>query len=75
MSEGVGERLRTVRNHDQVHVIRHQTVAQQRKPVKIRILSQEREISGAFLVTVENHLSRIAPLRNMVRDVRHDHAR
>jgi hypothetical protein len=67
------ERLRqslwSLRNRDQVHVIRHQAVAQQRQSVELRILPQQLKVSNAIRIAGQNHLSRIPPLRNMMGNV------
>jgi hypothetical protein len=67
--ERLRESLWSLRNCDQVYVIRHEAVAQQRKSVKLRILSQQLKVGDAVRIAGENYLSRISPLRNMMRNV------
>ena len=53
-----------------MHVIGHQTVAQERDLVELEILPQQLEISGAVGVVGEDELSGIAALGNMMREIR-----
>lgn len=62
-------------NHDQVHMIRHQAVTQQRKTVQFAILPQQLDISAAIRVIAQNHLPGIAALRNMMGNVSNDDTR
>ena len=64
--ERLPESLGGLRNCDQVHVIRHQAVAQQGESVKLRVLPQQLKISDVLGIAGQNHLSRIPPLSNMV---------
>ena len=73
--EGVRQRHVGSRNRNQMYVVRHEAVTQQRKMVEFGILPQQFDVSGAVGVVVENYLSGIAPLRNMVRNVNDHHAR
>src|ERR1700722_6326823 len=72
-SMGLFERLREglwgLRNRDQVHVIRHEAVAQQRESGKLRILAQQLEVSKTLGIAGKNHLSRVPSLRNMMGNV------
>ncbi len=67
--ERLRERLRGSGNRDQVHVIRHEAVAQQGESVTLRILPQQLKVSDAVRIAGENDLSGIPPLRNMMRNV------
>ena len=72
------ERLReghwTVRYGDEVYVIRHKAVAQQRNTVKLRILAEQLQIGNAVALVGENYLASISALRNMMRNVDDHHA-
>ena len=50
-------------------MIRHEAVPQQRKTVKLRVLLQQVEIGDAIRIAREDDLSRIAALRNVVRNI------
>ena len=67
--ERLRERRRGLRNSDQVHVIRHQAVAQQRETVQLGVLPEQLQISEAIGIAGENDLSGIPPLRNMMGNV------
>ena len=73
--ERLRERPRVQRNSDQVHVIRHQAVTQQRETVQLRVLPQQLQIGEAIGIAGENDLSGIATLRNMMGNIHRDHAR
>ena len=49
-----------------MHVIGHETVAEEREIIEFRILTQQLEISGAVGVVGEDELSGIAALGNMM---------
>jgi hypothetical protein len=53
-------------NHDQVHVIRHQAVAQQGKSVEFGTLPQQLEIGDPVCIVSQNHLPGVAALGNMM---------
>jgi hypothetical protein len=76
---GVLESLRqgfaAARNHDQMHMIRHETVAQQREAVKLRVLPQQLKVGDTVGVVGQNYLPGVPPLRNMMGNVNHDDAR
>jgi len=61
-------------NDDQVHVIRHQAVTQQREAVQYAIVPEELEVSAAVRVIGQNYLPGIPPLRNMMGNVSNDDA-
>jgi len=73
--ERLRESLWSLRDRDQMHVIRHEAVAQQGKSVKLRIFPQQLKVSDAIRVAGQNHLSRIPPLSNMMRNVDDHHPR
>lgn len=64
-----------MRRSDEVHVVRHQAVAEQRQTIKLRILPQQRQVGQTIGIAGENHLSRVAALRNMMRYAYYDDAR
>jgi hypothetical protein len=75
MLESLRQGLRGSGNYDQMHVIGHQTVAQQGEAMECRILPQQLEVGNAVGVVGQNYLSRVAALGDMVGDVNDDHAR
>src|SRR3954462_13360473 len=58
-----------------MHVVRHQTISQQREPIQLCILTQQCQVSQAIGIAGENHLSRIPSLGNMMGNANHDNAR
>lgn len=54
--------LRSLRDHQQMHVAGHQTVAEQEQRVELEVLPQEVEIHAAFGVGGEQELTRITAL-------------
>src|SRR5437773_12458030 len=66
--ERLRESLWSLRDRDQVHVIRHEAVAQQAESIKLRIFPQQLKVSDAVRIAGQNHLSRIPALRNMMRN-------
>jgi hypothetical protein len=52
-----------------MHVVGHQTVAQQQKLVQLNVPPQEVQIHHSFGVGGQNELPRIATLGDVVRDV------
>jgi hypothetical protein len=63
-----------VRDSDKVNVIGHQAVTEQRQAIKLRILPQQSHVGQPIGVAVENDLSGIASLRNMMGNIHHDNA-
>ena len=57
------------------HMIRHQAIAQQPEPIQLRVLTQQLKVGDSIRVAGKNDLSRIATLRNMMRNIQNDHAR
>lgn len=66
--EREGERVGMVRNDDEVNVVRHQAVTEDREASEFCRLPQQREVDGAFCVGCEEELSGVAALGYMVRD-------
>ena len=58
-----------MRYYDQMHVIRHQAIAKYPKPIPLRVLTQQLKVGDSIRVAGENDLSRIATLRNMMRNI------
>src|SRR5258708_39951833 len=52
-----------------MHVIRHQAVAKQGQSVNLDVLAQKIEIHQSFCILRKQELPRVAPLRDMVRNV------
>lgn len=73
--ERQGERLRRAGNGDQMHVIGHEAIAEQREVVKFAVLPQQLQINQPVGVTAEDCLPGIATLRNMMRNVGDDDTR
>ena len=73
--ERLRKRSRAIRNHDQVHMIRHQTIAQHRELVQIGMLTQQLEIDRAIRVVGKNDLAGVAALRNMMGNANRYHPR
>ena len=67
--ERLRERLRIVWDRDQVDVIRHQAIAQQREAVKLGVLPQQLKVGDAIGIADENDLSSISSLGDMMRNV------
>ena len=55
--------------------LRHQAIAQQPEPIQLRVLTQQLKVGDSIRVAGKNDLSRIATLRNMMRNIQNDHAR
>jgi hypothetical protein len=70
---GLFERLREslwrVGNGDQVHMIRHEAVAEQGERVQSRMVPQQFKVSEALGIGGENNLSCISALRNVMGNV------
>jgi hypothetical protein len=73
--EALRQRPRASRNRDQMYMIRHQTVSQQRQAVEFGILSQQCQVSDSVSVAVKNCLARVAALCYMMSNVNDNHPR
>ena len=62
------------RNHDPMHVIRHEAVTQQRKTVKLGVFPDQIEVGNAVAVVGQNYLPGVTPLRNMMGNINHNDA-
>lgn len=69
MFERLRQRQPGAGNGDQMYVVRHEAVSQQRKTVNFGILPQQVEISEAVGVAAQNHLPGVSTLRNMMGNV------
>ncbi len=67
--ERLPKRIWPVRHRDQVHMVRHQAVAQHPKAMQLRVLAQQSQIYGAISIVGENDLSGVSSLRHVVRDI------
>jgi len=54
--------IRLPRDRDEMHVVRHQTVAGQRQTVQLKALSQQIEINLAISIGAKDELSCVASL-------------
>ncbi len=70
-SEGFG----TARHSDEVHVIGHQTVAEQANAPLPGVIGEQLEVAHAIDVGAEHVLAVIAPLSNVVRYAHRHHTR
>lgn len=73
--ESLCQRKRSTGNSDQMYMIGHETVAQQRKTVELRLLAQQLQISAAVRFVGKNYLPGIAALRNMMGNIQYNDAR
>ncbi len=64
--EGVGQGSRRMRHHNQMHVIGHKTVTEQRKTIELRVLPQQFEIGDPIRILREDGLLGVTTLCNMV---------
>ena len=71
MLEGLCKCLGGARHSNQMDVIGHQAVAEQRHAIEFTVPPQQFQVRGARGVIIENHLLRVTALRNMMRDVNH----
>ena len=69
-----GQRIALSGNHDQVNVVGHEAVAQDRELMQAGIMLEQVQIHAALGIGSQNELTRISPLRNMVRGVEAYHA-
>jgi ABC-type polysaccharide/polyol phosphate transport system ATPase subunit len=72
--ERLRQRHRRVGNHDAVQRIGHEAVTPQGQTIKLRLLSQQRQVGKAIGIVGENNLSGISPLRNLMGNIRDDDA-
>ncbi len=56
-------------------MIRHQAVTQHSKTLKLGVVPQQLQISGAIAVAAEDDLPGVATLGNMVGNIGHDNTR
>jgi hypothetical protein len=73
LAQRQGERGRLARDADQVDVIRHQAVAQQRHAVLLTLVAQSLDVGSPVFVDQEDVLAIVAPLGDVVRNALHDH--
>ncbi len=75
MLESLRQRVGGARNDDQMYMIRHQAIAEQREVIEFAVLVEKFQIGKTIGVTVDDYLPGVAALRNMMRNVGHDHTR
>ena len=74
MLESRSQRIGFARNHDQVNVIGHEAVADQRKLMQRSIVPEQVKIDQPFGIGSQNELPGISTLGNMVRDIDGTHS-
>ena len=62
-------------NRNQMHMIGHEAVAQQRKTIEFGVLPEQLQIGDTVGVIGQDYLPRVATLRNMMGDVNDHDAR
>jgi hypothetical protein len=62
-------------HHDQVHVIRHQAIPQNRQPLQFRVLLQQAEIHQPVVVGLKHYATPVAALRDVVRRLQRFYSR
>ena len=72
--EGPSQRFGLSGNHDQVDVIRHQAVTDQREGVKPALALEQVEVDESVGIGFEDALARVSALCDMVRDIDCDDA-
>jgi hypothetical protein len=65
--QGPGEGVRLRRRHDEMDMVGHQTVAEERQAVHLNALTQEIKINLAVRIAVKDEPSRVPALRHVVR--------
>jgi hypothetical protein len=73
LSQRQGERSRLPRDANQVDVIRHQAIAQQRQAMLLTLVAQSLDVGSPVFVNQEDVLTIVAPLGDVVRNALHDH--
>ena len=72
--EGERQRVGSARDDDQMNMIRHETIAQQREVMEVRITSKQIEIHCPVGIAGENELPGISTLGNVMGYVDNDDA-
>ncbi len=73
LSKGESKRIGPLGNRDQMDVIRHQTIAEQRDAVAPRTFARSFEIEAPVVVEQEDILAVVAPLGDVMRHARRHH--
>ena len=76
--QGKRQRFALVRDDDQMHMVRHQAVTQERELIKLGVLAQQIQIDDTLVIVGENELAGVSSLGDVVRDVNYgdtSHAR
>ena len=61
-------------NHDKVNMVAHEAVREDIKPVLLRILVHPHAVLDIIVIVFKDILAVVAPLGNMVGDIRNDDA-
>ena len=67
--EGERQRLGPPGNHNQVDVVRHEAIADDREPLNLAIGAEEVKVNEAVGIGFENELARVAALGDVVRRI------
>ncbi len=74
MLESQSQSIAFARNHNQVNMIGHEAIADQRKPMQSSIVSEQVKIDEPFSIRSENELPGIPTLGNVVRNTDGNHS-
>src|ERR1039457_6428212 len=66
MLQGERKRLRLLRDYDQMHVVGHEAIADQRESLDLAVGPEQVEVDQAVGVGFEDELARVAALRDMM---------
>ena len=69
VTQGLADGIFPMRHRDQMHVIGHETIPDERTVIEDRVLADEIEIDQAVRVRIENVAAGIATLGDVMRDV------
>ena len=73
LAEGAGKRIGLLGDRDQMNVIGHQAIAEQRDAMTMRAFVEGLEIETPVVVEQEDVLAVVAPLRDVMRRARRRH--
>lgn len=71
-ADGAGQGVDSRGDGDQVDVVAHQAIAEDREAVEVALRFEQREVNLSILIDEKDVLPVIAPLGNMVGDIRDD---
>jgi len=72
--ERQSKRIGAPRDGNQVHVIGHDAIADEREPMQAGIMPEQIQVNEALGVGCQNVLAGVPALSDMVRDIDSDHA-